>query len=150
MAYSLILNVPKWNQTAENMQASGIWRDMASKVCGQIQRLAALKGRPCINSVQLLGDAYPADYKLPPEYRLPGCCENVLCLRKGQRPENGQLGCCSVGDTEVRRIPFPRGSYSPFRLRECDRPESTLCTSRSNPFRTFGGEPAFSARSVPL
>ena len=62
-------NVPKWNQTAENMQASGIWRDVASQVCGQIQRLAALKGRPCINSVQLLGDAYPADYKLPPEYR---------------------------------------------------------------------------------
>ena len=36
-------NIPKWNQTPENMEATGIWENVASRVCGQIQRLAALK-----------------------------------------------------------------------------------------------------------
>ena len=76
-------DVPKWRQTAENMEATGVWEEVTSKVCGQIQRLAALKGRPCVNSVQLLGDAYPADYKLPPEYR----------VRAGTRAGNRESRC---------------------------------------------------------
>ena len=68
------------------MEASGIWRDVASRVCGQIQRLAALKGRPYVNSIQLLGDAYPADYKLPPEYR--DAVRMFFAYARGRGPEN--------------------------------------------------------------
>ena len=99
-------NVPKWNQTAENMQATGIWRDVASKVCGQIQRLAALKGRPCINSVQLLGDAYPADYKLPPEYR--DAVRMFLAYARGRGLKTGSL------DVAVSAIP----KYDGYHFRE--------------------------------
>ena len=99
-------NVPKWNQTAENMQATGIWRDVASKVCGQIQRLAALKGRPCINSVQLLGDAYPADYKLPPEYR--DAVRMFFAYARGRGLKTGSL------DVAVSAIP----KYDGYHFRE--------------------------------
>ena len=47
-------NTPNWAQNLGNMQALGVWPEVASAVCGQIQRLAALKGRPMVNSVQIL------------------------------------------------------------------------------------------------
>ena len=62
-------NTPMWKQSVDNMQALGVWPEVASAVCGQIQRLAALKGRPMVNSGQILGDAFPTDYKLPIEHR---------------------------------------------------------------------------------
>ena len=37
-------NTPMWKQSVDNMQALGVWPEVASAVCGQIQRLAALKG----------------------------------------------------------------------------------------------------------
>ena len=88
------------------MQATGIWRDVASKVCGQIQRLAALKGRPCINSVQLLGDAYPADYKLPPEYR--DAVRMFFAYARGRGLKTGSL------DVAVSAIP----KYDGYHFRE--------------------------------
>ena len=62
-------NTRNWAQNLGNMQALGVWPEVASAVCGQIQRLAAVQGRPMVNSVQILGDAFPTDYKLPIENR---------------------------------------------------------------------------------
>ena len=69
-------NVPKWRQTAENMEATGVWEEVASKVCGQIQRLAALKGRPCVNSVQVLGNAQSSICQC-------SCPSGTLCASRG-------------------------------------------------------------------
>ena len=109
-------NVPKWNQTAENMQATGIWESVASKVCGQIQRLAALKGRPCVNSVQLLGDAYPGDYKLPPEYR--DAVRMFFAYARGRGLKTGSL------DVAVSAIP----KYDGYHFRE-DRTHRSAFTN---------------------
>ncbi|CAE7705038.1 unnamed protein product, partial [Symbiodinium sp. KB8] len=46
-------NTPNWAQNLDNMQALGVWPE----------------GKPMVNSVQILGDAFPTDYKLPIEYR---------------------------------------------------------------------------------
>ena len=99
-------NVPKWRQTAENMEATGVWEELTSKVCGQIQRLAALKGRPCVNSVQLLGDAHPADYKLPPEYR--EAVQMFFAYARGRGLATGSL------DVAVSTIP----KYDGYHVRE--------------------------------
>ena len=61
--------MPSWQVGPEGYAAEGLWREIAGRVCGEISRLAALKGRPCVGSVQILGDADPIDYGLPPEYR---------------------------------------------------------------------------------
>ena len=61
--------MPSWQIGPEGYAAEGLWPEIAGRVCGEISRLAALKGRPCVGSVQILGDADPIDYDLPPEYR---------------------------------------------------------------------------------
>ena len=96
-------NVPKWRQTAENMEATGVWEEVASNVCGQIQRLAALKSRPCVNIVQLLGDAYHADYKLPPEYR--EAVQMFFAYARGRGLATGSL------DVAVSNIPKYDGCH---------------------------------------
>ena len=60
---------PNWQIGPEGYAAEGLWPEIAGRVCGEIGRLAALKGRPCVGSVQILGDADPHDYGLPQEYR---------------------------------------------------------------------------------
>ena len=60
---------PNWQIGPEGYAAEGIWPEIAGRVCGEIGRLAALKGRPVVGSVQILGDADPLDYGLPHEYR---------------------------------------------------------------------------------
>ena len=61
--------MPSWQIGPEGYAAEGLWPEIAGRVCGEIGRLAALKGRPCVGSVQILGDADPIDYGLPQEYR---------------------------------------------------------------------------------
>ena len=51
------------------MRLRDFGRKSQAASAGNISRLAALKGRPCVGSVQILGDADPIDYGLPPEYR---------------------------------------------------------------------------------
>ena len=60
---------PNWQIGPEGYAAEGLWPEIAGRVCGEIGRLAALKGRSCVGSVQILGDADPHDYGLPQEYR---------------------------------------------------------------------------------
>ena len=60
---------PQWQIGPEGYAAEGLWPEIAGRVCGEIGRLAALQGRPVVGSVQILGDADPVDYSLPPEYR---------------------------------------------------------------------------------
>ena len=60
---------PQWQIGPEGYAAAGLWPEIAGRVCGEIGRLAALQGRPVVGSVQILGDADPVDYSLPPEYR---------------------------------------------------------------------------------
>ena len=59
----------KLDQKASQLKAFGPKSLRESAVCGEIGRIAALQGRPVIGSIQLLGDADPIDYGLPPEYR---------------------------------------------------------------------------------
>eukprot|EP00439_Symbiodinium_sp_Y106_P068143 s2158_g11.t1 len=54
--------MPSWQIGPEGYAAEGLWPEIAGRVCGEISRLAALKGRPCVGTVQILGDADPIDY----------------------------------------------------------------------------------------
>ena len=60
---------PNWQIGPEGYAAEGLWPEIAGRVCGEIGRLAAFKGRPVVGSVQILGDADPHDYGLPHEHR---------------------------------------------------------------------------------
>ena len=55
---------PNWQIGPEGYAAEGLWPEIAGRVCGEIGRLAALKGRPCVGQILTIMDCRRSTEKL--------------------------------------------------------------------------------------
>ena len=71
-----------WNMPPEGYAAEGDWSQIASGVCGNIRRIAALKGRPCCGAISFTGPGRATYYSLPHQWE--ETMKVLLSYAKGQ------------------------------------------------------------------
>ena len=115
-------NTPNWAQNLDNMQALGVWPEVASAECGQIQRLAASRPQGQADGQQCsdLGGCFP--HRLQVAHRVQGSGSHVFKYARGRGVFTGSL------EVPVANVPKYDGYY--FREDSTHRAAFANCIAR--------------------